>query len=100
TLRRHCEAYHEHEYLQWCKKHDFVPHLPGIKKRDSTRSVQQPMSNYAVKVVKPIPYSDDVFQAAAIEWLLVTDQPLDAFEHPKFKSMLEIASRSKGDAKL
>ncbi|KDQ06347.1 hypothetical protein BOTBODRAFT_97247, partial [Botryobasidium botryosum FD-172 SS1] len=52
------------------------------------------------KVVKPIPYSDDVFQAAAIEWLLVTDQPLDAFKHPKFKSMLEITLCAKGEVKL
>ncbi|KDQ13268.1 hypothetical protein BOTBODRAFT_98395, partial [Botryobasidium botryosum FD-172 SS1] len=99
TLRRHCEAYHQDDYLKWCKKNDFVPQLPAMKKREAaaSESVQQPITDFAVKVDKPVPYSDSAFRAAAIEWLTSTDQPLDVFEHPRFKTMVDLASRAKGE---
>ncbi|KAF8572865.1 hypothetical protein K439DRAFT_1377228 [Ramaria rubella] len=30
-----------------------------------------------------IPYSDERFKQAAMEWLIATDQPIQALEHPK-----------------
>ena len=59
---------------------------------------------------KPIPYSDETFKQAAIEWLIETNQvstivyagwsllmylqPIQAFEHPKFQKMVNIAARA------
>ncbi|KDQ11837.1 hypothetical protein BOTBODRAFT_113812, partial [Botryobasidium botryosum FD-172 SS1] len=104
TLRQHCEAHHKNDYLKWCKKNDFVPQLPGMKKLEvlasESRAVQQSIADFAVKTEKPIPYSDDAFRAAAIEWLTSTNQPLDAFDNPRFKTMIDIASRAKGEVEL
>ncbi|KDQ07082.1 hypothetical protein BOTBODRAFT_87546, partial [Botryobasidium botryosum FD-172 SS1] len=104
TLRRHCEAHHRSEYLKWCKKHDFAHQLPAMKKLEAlaneSREVQQPITDFAVKTEKPISYSDEAFRAAAIEWLTSTDQPLDAFDNPRFKTMIDIASRAKGEVEL
>ncbi|KAG6838993.1 hypothetical protein C0991_006762 [Blastosporella zonata] len=43
---------------------------------------------------KKVLYSDEVFKEAALQWLIDTDQPLQAFEHPLFIRMMEIASRA------
>ena len=40
------------------------------------------------------PYSDKFFHQVAIEWLVATDQPIQALEHPQFKKMIDIASRA------
>ncbi|KAF9463153.1 hypothetical protein BDZ94DRAFT_1218637 [Collybia nuda] len=40
---------------------------------------------------KPKQYSDDLFKEAAIQWLIETDQPVQAFEHPAFKDMIKVA---------
>ncbi|KAJ7144649.1 hypothetical protein C8R44DRAFT_575549, partial [Mycena epipterygia] len=42
-----------------------------------------------------IPYSDALFRQAAIEWLVATHQPVDAFEDPRFVNMINIASCAK-----
>ncbi|KIK32049.1 hypothetical protein CY34DRAFT_102325, partial [Suillus luteus UH-Slu-Lm8-n1] len=47
-----------------------------------------------------IPYSDKLFKQAAIEWLVATDQPIQALEHPKFKEMVDIASRATNGVKI
>ncbi|KIJ32660.1 hypothetical protein M422DRAFT_85088, partial [Sphaerobolus stellatus SS14] len=51
-----------------------------------------------------IPYSDNLFREAAIEWLIATDQiqaiyPIQALEHPKFHEMINIASQAKNGVK-
>ncbi|KAE9382730.1 hypothetical protein BT96DRAFT_743779, partial [Gymnopus androsaceus JB14] len=35
-----------------------------------------------------LPYSDELFQQAAIEWLIETDQPISALEHPRFRRLV------------
>lgn len=63
-----------------------------------------------VNVPVVIPYSDKLFKSVAIEWLIATDQmrhhlsfpftailstvpqPIEAFDHPKFKEMIDVAS--------
>ncbi|KAH9987894.1 hypothetical protein BJV77DRAFT_918932, partial [Russula vinacea] len=45
-------------------------------------------------------YTDQSFCQAAIEWLIATDQPLCALEHPKFKEMIDIAARATNRVKL
>ncbi|KDQ05464.1 hypothetical protein BOTBODRAFT_97176, partial [Botryobasidium botryosum FD-172 SS1] len=86
-------------YLKWCKKNNFTPQLPAMKKREAaaSESIQQPITDFAVKVDKPVPYSDSAFRAAAIEWLTSTDQLLDVFKHPCFKTMINLASCAKAE---
>ncbi|KAG2087847.1 hypothetical protein BD769DRAFT_1372795 [Suillus cothurnatus] len=38
-----------------------------------------------------IPYTHNNFRKAANEWLVATDQPIQALEHPKFKEMIDVA---------
>jgi hypothetical protein len=68
-----------------------------------------------------VPYSDALFQEAAIEWLVETDQvsyvacsdhgitslltcflfqPLDALNHPAFKQMVHLAARATNGVKI
>src|ERR1700736_4606806 len=39
-------------------------------------------------------FTDASFCEAAIHWLISTDQPIQAFEHPSFKMMIDIAMRA------
>ncbi|KAG6823240.1 hypothetical protein H0H92_010889 [Tricholoma furcatifolium] len=41
-----------------------------------------------------------MFQTAAIEWLAATNQPIHALEHPKFKEMIDIASRAEDGVQI
>jgi hypothetical protein len=65
-----------------------------------------------------IPYSDKAFRQAAIAWLVATDQvspsvsepqpqstyptpqPIQAFAHPQFKEMINMASRATNGVKI
>ncbi|KIJ97876.1 hypothetical protein K443DRAFT_104908, partial [Laccaria amethystina LaAM-08-1] len=38
------------------------------------------------------PYSNALFREAAIEWLIATDQLIQALDHPHFKRMIDIAA--------
>ncbi|KAF5340819.1 hypothetical protein D9757_009868 [Collybiopsis confluens] len=46
------------------------------------------------------PYSHELFEQAALEWLIETDQPIAALEHPKFKHMISIAARTTAGVKI
>jgi len=61
---------------------------------------QTPISDFTVKQEKAIPYSEETFRQAALEWLIATDQPIQALEHLKFASMIGIASRAPDGVKL
>ncbi|KIM61765.1 hypothetical protein SCLCIDRAFT_121168 [Scleroderma citrinum Foug A] len=37
-------------------------------------------------------YLESSFHAVAIQWLVETDQPIQALQHPAFKNMIDIAS--------
>ncbi|KAJ6527510.1 hypothetical protein B0H19DRAFT_1334850 [Mycena capillaripes] len=107
TLRRHLEAHHYNKYHQWAKKNDFISALPGDKKNAAAAAEKfpsQPTLDERLRE-KPakeviIPYSDALFREAAIEWLVATDQPLDALEHPKFREMIDIAARAKDGVRI
>ncbi|KAF9065988.1 hypothetical protein BDP27DRAFT_1547634, partial [Rhodocollybia butyracea] len=47
-----------------------------------------------------IPYSDDLFEEAAIEWLIETDQPIASLEHPKFRNMINVAACATNGVKI
>ncbi|KAE9384379.1 hypothetical protein BT96DRAFT_1098672, partial [Gymnopus androsaceus JB14] len=50
-----------------------------------------------------IPYSDELFQQAAIEWLIETDQYISLFQHlsiPGFGEIIGIAARATNSIKI
>ena len=67
-----------------------------------------------------IPYSDKLFHQIVVEWLAATDQvtnsftqlniwfhplplssqPIQALEHPKFKELIDVASRAKSGVSI
>ncbi|KAG0693346.1 hypothetical protein DFH29DRAFT_1007373 [Suillus ampliporus] len=47
-----------------------------------------------------IPYSDALFHEATIEWLIETDQLIDAVNHKSFKYMIDTAARATNDIKI
>lgn len=84
---------------------------------DAAFKLQQKHVDQHFQTAKPsdkvIPYSDTLFQDAAVQWLIQTDQvsnkqinlqvftnlrlvlqPIQAFEHPAFRNMIQIAGRS------
>ncbi|KAK7686048.1 hypothetical protein QCA50_010860 [Cerrena zonata] len=103
TLRRHMESRHKAIYYEWCRTNEFQSMLPrDVKARkealrkDAER--QQTLEGH-LKVLPAkehaIKYTEKHFREAAIEWLIGTDQPLGALDHPKFKQMLELAAAAK-----
>ncbi|KAF9229375.1 hypothetical protein BS17DRAFT_688220, partial [Gyrodon lividus] len=40
------------------------------------------------------PYTDKLFHEAAVEWLITTNQPIQAIDHPSFRKMINIASQA------
>ncbi|KAF8527134.1 hypothetical protein BU17DRAFT_33659, partial [Hysterangium stoloniferum] len=55
---------------------------------------EQPIKQYIV------PYTDPVFCQAMIKWLVPTDQPIQALEHPAFQNMMNIAAHAKDGVKI
>ncbi|KAJ7437945.1 hypothetical protein FB451DRAFT_1060662, partial [Mycena latifolia] len=109
TLRRHLESDHYNVYHRWAKQNDFTSALPGDRKTAAEKKKAvapdiQPTLDDHLKEIPPkeviIPYSDEAFREAAIEWLVATDQPIDALEHPKFVEMIDISSRAKNGVRI
>ncbi|KIL55648.1 hypothetical protein M378DRAFT_90604, partial [Amanita muscaria Koide BX008] len=86
----------------FCKQNDFESMLP-----DDTKARRMALSAETLRQTevedhftkqkpedKPPPYSDKFFEEALIQWLIQTDQPIQAFEHPAFKKIIEIAARA------
>ncbi|KAF8238617.1 hypothetical protein L208DRAFT_1128051, partial [Tricholoma matsutake] len=103
TLRRHIAFKHKVPYHKWCKNNHFVSKLPedvALCKKEATHveEEQQETLNLHLRErpskLKVILYSDELFHQAAIEWLIETDQPIQAFEHPKFKQMIDVAAQA------
>jgi hypothetical protein len=79
-----------------------------------TRTLERDLTERSIERV--VPYSDKLFHRTAIQWLTATDQvmcilclplirlspqpnysflqPIQALEHPKFKEMIDVASRA------
>lgn len=108
TLRRHLGSYHESKYRRWCSKNDFLSKLPkDIRARATAAEAEADIQGTLDGHVKPIPpkptiikYSDAIFQEAAEDWLIITNQPLDALSHPKFQYMVDVASRAPDGVKI
>ncbi|KIJ12264.1 hypothetical protein PAXINDRAFT_54346, partial [Paxillus involutus ATCC 200175] len=86
----------------WCKTNNFKSMLPtDVKARNAATAVanaKQSSLNDHVRVIEPgehvLLYTDKLFREAAIEWLISTNQPIQAVDHPSFKKMIDIASRA------
>ncbi|KAJ3897414.1 hypothetical protein F5879DRAFT_813971, partial [Lentinula edodes] len=104
TLRRHLGLKHEYPYKQWCKTNDFVSMLPvDVAARKKAEAAQTTINDHAVPLQPRAwvePYSDELFEQAAIEWLVETDQPIAALEHPKFRNMIAVAARATAGVKI
>ncbi|KAN0105148.1 hypothetical protein V8E52_011310 [Russula decolorans] len=97
TLCRHLEAHHS--YRNWAKTVNFTSKLPGdIKKRKEAAELATRMLNQDLVEKKSLahvaPYSNKLFCQASVEWLVATDQPIQALQHPKFQEMINVASRA------
>ncbi|KAI9507685.1 hypothetical protein F5148DRAFT_1149551 [Russula earlei] len=99
------KAGHAGKYCNWANSANFVSKLPGDIKRWKAAAEEATCMLECDLREKPhseqvIPYSDKLFHHAAIEWLVVTDQPIHALEHPKFKEMIDIASHATNVVKI
>ncbi|KAF9016873.1 hypothetical protein BDP27DRAFT_1169342, partial [Rhodocollybia butyracea] len=102
TLRRHLGLKHEYPYRQWAKANNFRSMIPKdvAERKKATAAAaasQSTINDHAVPLepkAKVIPYSHELFQQAALEWLIETDQPISALEHPKFQNMISVAARA------
>ncbi|KAF9034073.1 hypothetical protein BJ165DRAFT_1356689, partial [Panaeolus papilionaceus] len=105
TLRRHMAARHKGTYCKWAKANNFDSMLPeDAKKRreeaaDALLKVQQTevtshFDTAPEKPVPPAPYTDELFKSVAIQWLVETNQPIQAFNHPSFQWMIAVAARA------
>ncbi|KAG1877868.1 hypothetical protein DFJ58DRAFT_644237, partial [Suillus subalutaceus] len=105
TLRRHAEANFAGKYRTWAKKNLFESMLPGDVKarKEKAEHDQQIITSHLTErkiAERVVLYSDSLFKQAAIEWLVATDQPIQAFEHPKFKEMIDVAARATNGVKI
>ncbi|KAF8166190.1 hypothetical protein BJ912DRAFT_245701 [Pholiota molesta] len=103
TLRRHLEAFHMSVYNKWCEKNAFQSKLPGAikarKDEEKARDRKQqasldPHLRERVPTTPVAPYSHELFQRVAVEWLVSTNQPLSAMDDEKFKEMIQLAARA------
>ncbi|KAN0113673.1 hypothetical protein V8E52_007472 [Russula decolorans] len=80
TCRRHMESYHKRAYLKWATENEFQSMLPKDAKnrRQATMKDTQQRLDPHLEEKPPrervIPYTDDLFREAAIEWLVSNDQ--------------------------
>ncbi|KAG1828240.1 hypothetical protein EV424DRAFT_1318507 [Suillus variegatus] len=105
TLRRHAEARFVGKYRKWAKANSFTSKLPGdvAAEKKKVTQAQQTIDVHVTECKiseRVIPYSDQLFRKAAIEWLITTDQPIQALEHPRFKEMMDVASRATQGVKI
>ncbi|KAJ8496334.1 hypothetical protein ONZ45_g12488 [Pleurotus djamor] len=105
TLRRHLEAHHKGLYREWCLKTSFKSKLPrdiaDAKKAAAASTSQQLLTSHLVANPEtPIFYSETTFRESALIWLVQTNQPVQAFDHPAFQNMIKIASRATQGVKL
>ncbi|KAF9047921.1 hypothetical protein BJ165DRAFT_1583312 [Panaeolus papilionaceus] len=108
TCRHHLEAFHEVSSLysqipmHWAEKNNFISKLPlAVKRRKEAAQAQDRTQQTSIDphtvVSNPervVPYSDKLFREAAIQWLIETNQPIQALDHPRFKERIDVAARS------
>ncbi|KAL1939214.1 hypothetical protein VTO73DRAFT_10255 [Trametes versicolor] len=89
-------------YHVWAKANDFMSMLPrdtdARRKQLAKQKATQSTLTLHLREKPPPPsvvkYTNALFRDAAIEWLIATDQPIQALEHPAFRNMIDIAARA------
>ncbi|KAJ6521995.1 hypothetical protein B0H19DRAFT_859120, partial [Mycena capillaripes] len=105
TVRRHLQKYHKPQYNSWADKNGFESRLPDdVKARaDAAAAAASAKAKLTQRTLdkdlkkrpdRPAPYTDELFTEAALEWLIATDQPIEALTNPYFKNMIDIAARA------
>ncbi|KAJ7247539.1 hypothetical protein C8J57DRAFT_1080746 [Mycena rebaudengoi] len=98
-------------YRAWCKKNNFESKLEDdiSARQKAVADAEESKGKLHQQTLDPhmrdkpervVPDSDSAFRDAALEWLIANDQPIDAFNHPKFKEMINIASRAPNGVKI
>ncbi|KAF9228945.1 hypothetical protein BS17DRAFT_691375, partial [Gyrodon lividus] len=88
-------------YCKWCKVNNFKSKLPDDVKAHKTAATTENMRQGTlcdhVWEIKPgehiLPYMDKLFHEAAVEWLITTNQPIQAIDHLSFRKITDIASQ-------
>lgn len=89
------------------------------KEKAANRTSQSRLDGHLREHARLVPYSDELFNAAAQEWLirteqvraratsvhikyiqLLNEQPLQALQHPAFREMIDIAARATNGVKI
>ncbi|KAJ3522295.1 hypothetical protein NMY22_g11953 [Coprinellus aureogranulatus] len=105
TLRHHTGAFHRPKYYEWCKANKFASMLPDDRK-DAAKKEAEKLNQTTIDkhLAEPdeviVPYTDALFIDAATEWLIRTNQPVSALEHPSFRNMISVASRCPTGVKI
>ncbi|KAG1805060.1 uncharacterized protein HD556DRAFT_1226190 [Suillus plorans] len=106
TMRHHMDTFHCNDYIQWADTNKFTSMLPRDTKccKLDAAADSQARLDVHLSEKKPkdrlVPYSDTLFHEAAIEWLIKTDQPIDALNHKSFKYMIDTAARATNGVKI
>ncbi|KAF6741045.1 hypothetical protein DFP72DRAFT_835444, partial [Ephemerocybe angulata] len=107
TLRRHMEAHHHKRYVKWCDRNDFLSMLPKAvrARREAAEATQQQQTLDAhlqsIPQAPPVlKYSDALFQEVAEEWLIMTNQPVEALSNPQYQRMIAVAAASLAGVKI
>ncbi|EPQ59870.1 hypothetical protein GLOTRDRAFT_24866, partial [Gloeophyllum trabeum ATCC 11539] len=88
------------EYRLWCSQNNFVSMIKddveARKAQAATQQDQQTLDSHIRSTPRSsvITYSDESFKELAVKWLVRTDQPLSALEHPAFVDMIEMAAKA------
>ncbi|KAF8231449.1 hypothetical protein L208DRAFT_1217987, partial [Tricholoma matsutake] len=92
-------------YLQWAEKNNFTSMLPKDAEKHHNDAAADKQSHLdphlreKLQKERVIPYDDDLFHNAAIEWL-VSNVLIQAFEHPTFQNMNHLAAHATNGVKI
>ncbi|KAJ2923537.1 hypothetical protein H1R20_g13556, partial [Candolleomyces eurysporus] len=102
TLRQHIQASHQGSHNAWCKRNGVESKLPAAvrARKDAKKAQQSTLDDIVEEKERVVPYSDTLFQEAAEDWLIATDQPIGALSHPEFKTMIDVASQARNGIKI
>ncbi|KIK78223.1 hypothetical protein PAXRUDRAFT_115435, partial [Paxillus rubicundulus Ve08.2h10] len=88
-------------YHKWCNKNKSMSMLlEDVQERKlaAMANVKQGTLDKHVQEVTPteqvVLHLDKLFREATVEWLISTNQPIQAIDHPSFKKMIDVASRA------
>ncbi|KAK0222638.1 hypothetical protein EDD85DRAFT_779154, partial [Armillaria nabsnona] len=103
TRRHHLAAKHKGDYCAWCKANNFESMLPEDtakrRKEEKEKLAQSSLDEHVVDLTHQkretrVVYSDHNWERATLRWMINTEQPIDAFQHPDFIRMIHMAAQA------